>query len=271
MPAVSSKKLACSLLEEKGKDEAVKTLLKSALCLWVISCGAALAQPCPCPSAPPPSPPLWTGSAEFSFLTTSGNTSTSSLGGALELDYKPAPWAVVVKAGYLHASTDSVTTAEQLNFSLKGIRDLTPRIDLFVGAGYLRNRFAGFNSLISGEAGAGYKLLLGPVHTLRAELGAGYVHEDQLLGNNRSYASARAGLGYSWQFSKTAGFTNDFSYLYDLSDSNNWIISEKAAITASLTSIFSLKASYTLLYNHEPVPTFKRTDTVTAVALVAKF
>jgi putative salt-induced outer membrane protein YdiY len=38
-----------------------------------------------------------------------------------------------------------------------------------------------------------------------------------------------------------------------------------------LTATFSLKASYTLLYRHEPVPTFKRTDTATAVALVAKF
>lgn len=59
--------------------------------------------------------------------------------------------------------------------------------------------------------------------------------------------------------------------LHDLSDSSNWIASEKAAIAASLTTIFSLKASYALLYNNEPVPTFKKTDTATAVALVAKF
>ena len=58
---------------------------------------------------------------------------------------------------------------------------------------------------------------------------------------------------------------------YDLSDSSNWIVLEKAAVTAALTATFSLKASYTLLYNNEPVPTFSKTDTATAVALVAKF
>jgi putative salt-induced outer membrane protein len=163
-----------------------------------------------------------------------------------------------------------VTTAEQFNTSLKGIRDLTPRIDVFAGAGYARNRFAGFDSLINGVAGVGYKLLLGPVHTLRGEIGFGYVHESQLVGDDRSYANARAGLGYKWQFSKTADFTNDASYSYDLSDSENWIFVDKAAVTAALTTIFSLKASYTLLYNHEPVPTFKG-PTRQRPSLVAKF
>ncbi len=246
-------------------------LFKRFLFVWLAVGGVALAQPCPCPPAPGGPPPLWSGSAELSFLSTSGNTSTSSLGGGLEVDYKPAPWTVVFKANYLRASTNGVTTAEQLGASAKGIRDLTARVDVFAGGSYLRNRFAGFNSLVTGEGGAGYKILLGPVHALRGELGFGYTHEAQLVGDNRSYASARAGLGYKWQISKVAAFTNDVSYSYDLSDSKNWIAAEKAAIAASMTAVFSLKASYTLLYNNEPVPTFKKTDTATAVALVAKF
>lgn len=248
-------------------------LVKRVLFLWLalLLHGIALAQPCPCPPAPGGPPPLWSGSAELSFLSTSGNTSTSSLGGGLEVDYKPAPWTVVFKANYLRAATNGVTTAEQLGASAKGIRDLTPRVDVFAGGNYLRNRFAGIRSLVTGEGGAGYKILVGPVHTLRGELGLGYTHEAQLVGGDRSYASARAGLGYKWQISKVAAFTNDASYSYDLADSKNWIVAEKAAIAASMTAVFSLKASYTLLYDNEPVPTFKKTDTATAVALVAKF
>lgn len=248
-------------------------LLRRVVFLWLaLGGGAALAQqPCPCPPAPAGPPPLWSGSAELSFLSTSGNTSTSSLGAGLEVDYKPAPWTVIFKANYLRAESDNVTTAEQFGGSIKGIRDLTPRVDVFARGSYLRNRFAGIDSLIAGEAGGGYKILLGPVHTLRGELGFGYAHEDQVVGDNRSYASARAGLDYKWQFSKTAAFTNELAYNYDLSDSSNWIVLEKAAVTAALTAIFSLKASYTLLYNNEPVPTFSKTDTTTAVALVAKF
>jgi putative salt-induced outer membrane protein len=258
--------------QRRSKGGTVTRPMRFGLFLWLAAAGAALAQapPCPCP-LPPAGPPLWSGSAELSFLSTSGNTTTSSLGSGLEVDYKPAPWTVIFKAGYLRASTDGVTTVEQLNASLKGIRDLTPRVDVFAGGAYLRNRFAGIESLISGEGGVGYKILVSPAHTLRGELGLGYTRENQLVGDNRRYATARAGLGYKWAFSRTAVFTNEMSYLRDLSDANNWIFSDKAAIAAALTATFSLKASYTVLYNHEPVPTFKRTDTATAVALVAKF
>ena len=231
---------------------------------------SALAQPCPCPIPAGP-PPIWSGSAEVSFLSTSGNTSTSSFGGAVEVDYKPAPWAVIFKASYLHAETNNVATAEQFATTLKGIRDLTPRIDVYVGGGYLRNRFSGIDALYTGDGGAGYKILTGPTHLLRVELGFGYTHKEQAVGGNLDYAVLRSGLGYAWNFSKTASFTEDATYSLDLSDSANWTFLNKAAIAAALTSTFSLKASWTLLYSNEPVPTFKKTDTTTAFALVAKF
>ncbi len=44
-----------------------------------------------------------------------------------------------------------------------------------------------------------------------------------------------------------------------------------AAVTARLTTLFSLKVSNTIRYAHAPVPGFKDTDTNTSVALVAKF
>jgi putative salt-induced outer membrane protein len=246
-------------------------LFRRVFFLWLALAGTALAQPCPCPPAPPGPPPLWSGSAEISFLSTTGNTSTSSFGGALEVDYKPAPWALIFKTNYLRAESNDVTTAEQFGASVKGIRDLTPRIDVYAEGIYFRNRFAGIDSLVTGDGGAGYKILTGPAHTLRFELGVGYTHKDQAVGENRSYASGRAGIGYAWKFSKTASFTDDMSYTLDFSDSSNWIFANKAAVAAALTATFSLKASWTLLYNNEPVPTFKKTDTATAVALVAKF
>jgi putative salt-induced outer membrane protein len=243
--------------------------------------GTAIARgqsaPCPCPPAVPTPPPLWSGKAELSYLSTSGNTTTNSFGGGLDLQYKPAPWTFTLKAAYLRASSkppgamDTETTAETLTGELHAARDLTTRVDLFVGAQYLRNRFAGIRGLVGGDGGAGYKLLLGPVHSLRAEAGIGYTHESQLVGGDRNYASARAALAYKWTFSKTADFTNEFAFLEDLSDSSNWIVNEKAAISAALTSLFSLKASWTLVYDHVPVTGFRNTDTATSLALVAKF
>lgn len=255
----------------------MKALLRTALFLWLAAAATAFAQapPCPCPEAPPPPDPIWFGKGEFSFLSTSGNTDTTSIGGGLELNYRPKPWLFTLKGAYLRAATDGFTTAESFAGSLRASRDLTERLDVFVGAGYLRNRFAGINSLYSFDTGAGYKILLGPAHFLRVEGGVGYTREEDIILGvtqpSRGYANARAGTSYKWQFTKAAAFTNDFGFLLDLDETANWFINDKAAITAAISSVFSLQASWTLLYRNQPVEGFSATDTATAVGVVAKF
>jgi putative salt-induced outer membrane protein len=250
--------------------------MKSVLLLWLAASGAAFAQTpdCPCPVTPPP-PPVWFGKAGFAFLSTSGNTDTTSIGGALELNYKPNPWLFTLKAAYLYSSTEGVVTAESSAASLRGSRELTESVDVFVTGNYLKNTFSGIDSLYGIDAGAGFKLLKGPAQFLRVEGAFGYTNEKDIIAGilvpSRSYANARASLNYKWQLTKTAAFTNDFTYLLDLSDTANWFITDKAAITVDISSVFALQASWTLLYRNQPVIGFSNTDTATAVSLVAKF
>lgn len=256
----------------------MKSLLKTVLCFWIAAAGNALAQtppPCPCPEPPPPPPPLWFGNVNFSFLSTSGNTDTTSIGGAAEVNYNPKPWLFTLKGAYLYSATDGVTTAQSTAVSLRASRDLTERLDVFAGGGYLRNTFSGIDSLYSVDAGAGYKLFAGPAQFLRIEAGIGWTNEKDIIADvtqpSRSYANARTAVAYKWQFTKTAAFTNDFGFLVDLSDTANWFINEKAAITADISKVFALQASWTLLYRNQPVLGFGNTDTATAVGIVAKF
>ena len=263
----------------------MKRLLGFALLLGIGASARLIAQTadCPCP-VPPGPPPLWFGNANLAFLSTSGNTDTTSIGGSLELNYNPKPWLFTLKGTALHAATDGITTAEAFTASLKATRDLTEHIDVFGGAGWLRNRFSGINNIYNFDAGAGYKFLNTDVQFLRVEAGVGYTTEqDIVLGivaPYRDYANVRAGLGYKWTITKTATFSNDYSFLQDLSDSKNWFMTDKAAITVSISKIFALQASWTLLYRNEPpikdattvpVTRYDKTDTATAVGLVAKF
>jgi putative salt-induced outer membrane protein len=256
----------------------VKKVLRTMFLLWVAASGAVLAQepaPCPCPEPPPPPDPLWFGKLNFSFLSTSGNTDTTSIGGAAEVNYNPKPFLFTLKGAYLYSQTDGVVTAESSAASLRGNYDLTPRFYVFAGAGYLRNTFSGIDSLWSIDGGAGYKLFDGPAHFLKAEAGPGWTNEkdiiDDVVQPSRSYANVRAALYYKWQFTKTAAFTNDFAYLLDLDDTQNYFITNKAAITADISKIFALEASWTLLWRNQPVPGFGHTDTTTAVGIVAQF
>lgn len=51
----------------------------------------------------------------------------------------------------------------------------------------------------------------------------------------------------------------------------DWRIGHVAALTTRVHSILSLKVSHTTRYVNFPPPGFEKTDTITSVALVAKF
>ena len=233
--------------------------------------GGALPAPDPPAPPPPPPPPLWAGKAELAYAATSGNSTTSSLGAGLDVAYRPAPWTVEVRFGYLRASAAHIVTAESLAGAIKGSRDLTPKVDAFVQAGYQRNTFSGIDRRMGADAGAGYKLIQRPDLLFRTEAALGYTNESRTNGTKLNYATARGALKLVWKFSKSADFTEEGSFTEDLSHTANWIFRNVASVSASMTSLFSLKLSYGLVYANEPVPGFKKTDTVTSAAVVAKF
>ena len=59
--------------------------------------------------------------------------------------------------------------------------------------------------------------------------------------------------------------------LFSLSDSSDWRFANAIALTAKITTIFSLKVANNIRYLNLPVQNLKNTDSVTAIALVAKF
>ena len=59
--------------------------------LSVVAAPLAAQDTCPCPPPPPP-PPLWTGSLGFSYLATSGNSESQSIGLTATAARQPTPW-----------------------------------------------------------------------------------------------------------------------------------------------------------------------------------
>ena len=169
------------------------------------------------------------------------------------------------------ALTVFFVTADSYVGKLRASRDLTSRIDVFAEGLYYRNTFSGVDSRVGATAGAGYKIINEKTLLLRAEAGIGYTHEDPLIGDSFDYAALRGGLNFAWKFSKSAAFTEDAYFTDNLDNTDDWLFRSTTAVVADLTSIFALKASYTYLYDNVPTPGFKKRDTITSIALVAKF
>jgi putative salt-induced outer membrane protein len=228
------------------------------------------AQPAAPPTAPPP-PPRHEGSAEFSFIATTGNSSTQTMGLGGEYIFRPESWVYRTKTAYVRNESEDELTAESFVFLFRAERIVTDRLSLFGEYDYLRDRFAGIehrNQLLGGVA---YKLITLAPHLLVVDAGIGYANEQRTVGDDLSSAIWNAGVDYTLKLSPNAEVTNDFRFDQSLADAGDWRIANVAGVTAKLTTLLSLRFSHTVRYVHEPPPGFETTDTITAVALVARF
>lgn len=205
------------------------------------------------------------------MVATSGNSDTQTAGLGASVIYRPGVWTTEAKAAFVRSEAENVETARTFTADLRQGRSLNPRVDVFGRFGFLANEFAGVDARSTIDGGIGYKLLLGPIHTVRVDAGLGYSHENRVTGPDLSFALANFGAGYKWQISKTADFTESALFTASLDDGEDWRFGNALALTAAITSVFSLKASHEVKHVNAPVPGFEKTDTLTSIALVAKF
>jgi putative salt-induced outer membrane protein len=220
---------------------------------------------------PPVPPPAREGSVNFAYVGTTGNSSTQTFGLGGELIYRPSPWEMKVKAAYIRDEAEDQLRAQSIVATFHAQRRIEPHLAAYGQYGYQRDRFAGIENRHTAEAGLAYALIDRVTNNLVIDGGVGYANEHRLIGNDLSTATLSAGGVYLLKLSPTSAFTEDGHFVFSLPDGTDWRYANAAALTATLTSVFSLKLSNTIRYVHLPAAGFRNTDVVTAAALVAKF
>ncbi len=231
---------------------------------------AARAQDPPAAPAPPP-PPKVEGSGEFAFVNTTGNAQSTSIGLRGEVIYRPAPWLLKTRAGFVRLESDEALEAQSFVFLFRTERELTPRMSLYGQYDYLRDLFAGIEHKNVVSGGVSYKLVDAPRQKLVVDGGLGVSSEQRLVGEDVTAAVLLGGVGYLFKVSETAEVTEDIRYEQSLDDGGQWRLDNTLALVAKINTIFSLKVSNVIRYANQPVEGFETTDTITSVALVAKF
>ena len=233
--------------------------------VWCLGDRAAWAQP-----APPP-PPAVEGSGEFAFVNTAGNADSTSIGVRGELRLRPAEWLLRSRVAFVRLESDQALEAQSFTLLFRGERAWTPRASIFGQSDYLRDLFAGLEhkSVISG--GVSFKAFEHPRQTLLLDGGVGVTHERRLDAEDLTAAVLLGGLEYKVKVSETTDLTEDVRYEQSLDHGTDWRLDNTVAVVTKINSIFSLKLSNVVRYAHAPVIGFESTDTITSVALVAKF
>jgi putative salt-induced outer membrane protein YdiY len=219
-------------------------------------------------AAPPPAREV---TADLSFVGTSGNSSTQSIGIGGALIQRLDPWELTMKTAYIRNESASTLQAESFSLALGGARALSPRVSLFVRHGYLRDRFAGIDNRNNPEGGVSYIAITTTPHKLVVDAAVGYANEVRVTGPDLSSGTGAIGALYTLKISDTSDFTDDWRAVVALDQIKDRRIANVASVSARLTSIFSLKVSNTIRFVNVPTPGFEKTDSITAIALVVKF
>jgi putative salt-induced outer membrane protein len=213
----------------------------------------------------------WTNIGELSLVSTNGNTKSNTWSAKDTYGYTWTHTVLELVAGGLGAESNGVATAENYYAHEKVSYKLSDRNYTFEKIGWEKNRFAGLNERYDGNVGLGRELISKPNDKLIGEFGAGYTREDRISVPNNDFASLRAYSKYTRTISATSNFTQDAEYIQNLDNNDDFRANTETAITAALSTHFSLKVSYVWKYVGEPPTGFGRSDTTTSVALIVNY
>ena len=223
--------------------------------------------------------PTWKGSLGLAWVSTSGNTDTSTLGLDFALERKPEPWGLEIVARGNRAEDknrpegEDTTTAENYLVSARATRKLGARWQAFGGLAWARDPFAGFDSQTVASAGATYVAVESERHLLTFDAGLTYTWEDRVPpAADVEFAGGLLGLDWEWKLGANSKLTERLVLLPNFDDSDDWRLSSITAIESAINSWLALRFGFDLRYRNQPVDDdFDSTDTTSTASVVFTF
>lgn len=222
------------------------------------------------PPQPAPTPaPVWDAKVGFSYLSTTGNTETSS--GGFDAGFTRAwkNWAVEGSANGVSATRRKRRTAESFGAQTRLKRRLRKYLHITLGLRWDRNRFAGLDSRQTADVSLQWEIRETPTWKLRALAGLSAGREDPRA--DRPMMDSFGGLlqvSGDARLSETASWDGQLTLFPNFNDSNDYRLHGRLGVQAALNQHLGLRLGYDLKYDHEPVPGFGTTDTGTTASLV---
>jgi putative salt-induced outer membrane protein len=210
----------------------------------------------------------WSGTASLGYLSTSGNTDTTSYNTAFKISYAQNLWTHTFDAAANGASESDMTTAESYQAGWKSSYDFSEHSYMFGTVNWRKDRFSGVDQQLSEAVGYGRRIIETPVHLLSAEIGAGHRNIDFRDNTSDSGAILTLGADYIWTFSETSNFEQNIAVE---SGSENTFIESISAVRARLLGDLAIVLSYTVRHNTDVPLGSTKTDKLTAISLELAF
>ena len=218
----------------------------------------------------------WADAAELTFVVVAGNADSRTFGFRNGLTRTWEDAGLTFDVGMLRANSNlisrnavgasplsfavtknSVTTKTAERYHARGQynRELSPRTFWYVGSGWERNTFAGFDNRTSVGAGPGNTWIDDDHSTFRTAYGFSFTVQDDVVkvtGSDDLFAGLRLSYDYRLQLTPTTEITSVLIADQNLEESADFRSDLVNAVAVSMTDRLMLKVSWQLLYDHQP-------------------
>ncbi len=233
-----------------------------------------------------PKPPEegWKDTAEFSYVVTSGNSETQTLGFKDKLWRQWERSAFELNLGGVRAesttTTEIIATGTQNNFDVSERKDsdvtaenyylngrydrkITDRFFWFGGAGWDRNRPAGVNYRYGVAGGVGNIWVDRETVKFRTDYSITFTKQENVVdepGFDDTFPGARISYAYMQKCGKVTTFNSDLAVDDNLDDTSDYRANMTNAVSVSMSSHLALKVNLQWLFDNRP--SFREVDLI---------
>ena len=223
----------------------------------------------PAPAAPPPP---WSGALSAGLALTGGNTDTTTINLAFDVQSDKTQRNVVKAEGLnIRSSRDGDEIVDRTSLSVRDEFNLGPRTYVFGQFQYLRDVFKSIDYLLSPTVGVGYKVINTDVTTLNVDAAVGGVFEKNPGLDRRSDGAVTMSEKVSHKLG-TATATQSFTALWVATDFEDALYTFQAGIAADVWRRVQVKVDFLDTYkSRPPTPLIRQNDTALITSVAFKF
>ena len=199
--------------------------------------------------------------ADAAYISTNGNTETTTISGGDKIDHKTGDWLFTQEARATWGKADGQENVGNYMALLRPDYLISEKLSAYALGTWRRDVFSGISREFQEGAGLSFHALTGPTNQVDLDAGGGWVQRKDILGGQDTFSMARTGARYKHGFTEKAYFEARGAYLFNLEDGDDSQGNAALSLVAPIAGKFAMKLAYDVFYRNKPLPGFEKTDT----------
>jgi putative salt-induced outer membrane protein YdiY len=199
--------------------------------------------------------------ADAAYISTNGNTETTTISGGDKIDHKTGDWLFTQEARATWGKADGQENVGNYMALLRPDYLISEKLSAYALGTWRRDVFSGISRGFQEGVGLSFHALTGPTNQVDLDAGGGWVQRKDILGGEDTFSMARTGARYKHGFTEKAYFEARGAYLFNLEDGDDSQGNAALSLVAPIAGKFAMKLAYDVFYRNKPLPGFEKTDT----------